>query len=84
MPNIKFHKPVIVQPGRIDRERVVVSVKDAATVLLRDWPRASHKREKAMLACLDVIKGMKPPSHARRAFISAAKDARILLNDFAQ
>ena len=59
-------------------------MKDAAEVLLRDWPdKAQAKREKAMRACLDVVKRGKPPSHARRAFISAAKDAQILLNDFA-
>jgi hypothetical protein len=34
-----------------------------------------------MRACLAVIRGNKPPSFARNAFISAAKDARILLDD---
>lgn len=84
MRKIRFHKPVIVQPGRIDRDRVVLTTKDAAELLLRDWPdTAPGKRERAMQACLEVIKGRKPPSHARRAFIAAAKDAKILLNDFA-
>lgn len=84
MRRTRFHKPVLVQPGRIDRDRVVLSTKDAAELLLRDWPNAAQdKREKAMRACLDVIKGRKPPSHARNAFILAARDARILLNDFA-
>lgn len=78
-----FHKPVIVQPRRIDRDRVVVSTRDAAMVLLRDWPddKARERREKAMRACLAVIRGKKPPSFARNAFIAAAKDARILLHD---
>lgn len=35
----RFRKPVAVQPGRIDRVRVVVSVLDAADVLLHDWPK---------------------------------------------
>lgn len=79
----QFHKPVIVQPGRIDRDRVVVSTRDAAMILLRDWPedKASERREKAMGACLAVIRGKKPPSFARNAFIAAAKDAKILLHD---
>ncbi|TKT74662.1 DUF982 domain-containing protein [Aquamicrobium sp. LC103] len=74
-----FHKPVVIQPGRIDRDRVVISTRDAAQILLREWPMESEKRVKAMKACLDVIKGNKPPSHARNAFIAAAKDAHILL-----
>lgn len=83
MRKTRFHKPVRVQPGRIDRDRIVLSTKDAAEILLNDWPDKAHqKREKAMQACLDVIKGRRPPSHARSAFIAAAKDARILLDDW--
>ncbi|RIK85489.1 MAG: DUF982 domain-containing protein [Hyphomicrobiales bacterium] len=82
----KFHKPVIVQPGRIDRDRIVLSTRDAALVLLRDWPhdKAQERREEAMKACLAVIKGKKPPSYARKAFVIAAKDARILIHDGAE
>lgn len=78
-----FHKPVLVQRGRIDRDRIILSARDAADFLLRDWPAGTEaKRERAMLACLDVLRGQKPPSHARRAFIMAAKEARILLDDW--
>ncbi len=31
--------------------------------------------------CLEVAKGRKPPHVARRAFISAAREARILIDD---
>ncbi|MER8549455.1 MULTISPECIES: DUF982 domain-containing protein [unclassified Mesorhizobium] len=76
----RFRKPVVVQPGRIDRDRVVASVSDAAEVLLRDWPRPAGKsRLAAIEACLAVIRGEKPPRIARQAFIAAAKEARILL-----
>ena len=78
----RFHKPVIIQPGRIDRDRVVTSVTEAAEILLRDWPQDSEKRVRAMQACLDVINGKKPPSVARTAFIVAAKDARIYLGEW--
>ena len=78
----RFHRPVVVQPGRIDRDRVVVTIADAATVLLRDWPRQNgEKRIVAMQACLQVIRGEKPPRVARQAFIEAAKDARIFLGE---
>jgi hypothetical protein len=77
----RFHKPVIIQPGRIDRDRVVETVAEAAEILLRDWPVPdSQHRLKAMKICLDVINGHKPPSKARDAFIVAAKDAQILLS----
>ncbi|WP_342586990.1 DUF982 domain-containing protein [Mesorhizobium temperatum] len=78
----RFRKLIVVQPGRIDRDRVVVSVSDAAEVLLRDWPTpASKTRLAAIEACLAVIRGEKPPRVARQAFIVAAKDARILLGE---
>ena len=78
----RFHKPVVIQPGRIDRDRVVVTIADAAALLLRDWPLAdSEKRRDAMQACLQVIRGEKPPRVARQAFIAAAKDARIFLGE---
>ncbi|MES0101049.1 DUF982 domain-containing protein [Mesorhizobium sp. M0019] len=78
----RFRKPVVVQPGRIDRDRVVTSVSDAAELLLRDWPRPDGKaRLAAIEACLAVIRGEKPPRIARQAFITAAKEARILLGE---
>jgi len=77
-----FHRPVVVQTGRLDRERVVASTRDAAAVLLKDWPLAeSSKRTRAMEACLSVIRGEKPPSVARRAFVAAAREARVLVRD---
>ncbi|RWO84984.1 MAG: DUF982 domain-containing protein [Mesorhizobium sp.] len=78
----RFRKPIVVQPGRIDRDRVVLSVSDAAEVLLKDWQTpASKTRLAAIAACLAVIRGDKPPRVARQAFIVAAKDARILLGE---
>ncbi|QND60508.1 DUF982 domain-containing protein [Mesorhizobium huakuii] len=78
----RFHKPVIIQPGRIDRDRVVTTVAEAAELLLRAWPSpGSEQRLKAMKICLEVINGRKPPRSARAAFIVAAKDANIFLGD---
>ncbi|UCI18279.1 DUF982 domain-containing protein [Mesorhizobium sp. B2-1-8] len=76
----RFRKTVVIQPGRIERDRVVVSVSDAAEVLLRDWPKpTSEMCLAAIRACLAVMRGEKDPKVARQAFIVAAKDARILL-----
>lgn len=75
-----FHKPVHVQIGRIDRDQLVTNTRHAALLLLKNWPNDGGKRRTAMKACLQVIKGQKPPSMARRAFIAAAKDASVLLD----
>lgn len=81
MAQKRFHKPVIIQLGRIDRDRVIETVAEAAEILLREWPAPeSHHRLKAMKICLAVINGHKPPSKAREAFIIAAKDAQVLLS----
>lgn len=78
----KFNKPVVVVPGRIDRERIVGDVRHAAIVLLREWPVPSGRaKQKAMKACLDVLRGEKSPSIARSAFIEAAREAHILRDD---
>ena len=78
-----FRKAVRIQFGRVDRDRIVVGTKDAAQILLRDWPTADNpKRVTAMKACLDVIKGKKTPSVARAAFVAAAKDAGVYLGDY--
>lgn len=77
-----FHRPIIVQTGRIDRERVILTTRDAAQVLLRDWPLSqSYKRARAMELCLGVIRGEKPPHLARRALVEAAREARVLIDE---
>jgi hypothetical protein len=78
----KFHKPVVIQPGRIDRDRVVSTPAEAAKILLHNWPDPERQsRLVAMKACLDVLKGTQPPRVARNAFITAAKDVRIFLGE---
>jgi len=51
-------------------------------MLLWQWPPGEClKRQRAMEACLKVIRGEKPPSSAQRAFVAAAKQARIFLRE---
>ncbi len=79
---LRFHKVVVVQLGRIDRDRVICDAADAAKVLLEDWPAAKgEKHSQAMKACLGVFKGVTPAREARKAFITAAIDARIYIGD---
>lgn len=74
-----FARPVVVQFGRIDRDRIVVDVRDAAKVLLREWREDSAERTAAMKACIAVLKGKKPARVARKAFVDAAEAARVLV-----
>ncbi|WP_309084396.1 DUF982 domain-containing protein [Chelativorans sp.] len=74
-----FHKPVVIERRRIDRDRVVLNTKVALDSLVHEWPAMDcPHRARAVKTCLAVIRGEQPPSAARRAFVAAAKAARIL------
>ncbi|RWO20307.1 DUF982 domain-containing protein [Mesorhizobium sp.] len=77
----RFERPVVVQVGRHSAERIVFEVNDAATILLRDLHRQTEKRKVAMDACLQVLRGEAHPPAARRAFVAAALEAKILRSD---
>ncbi|MER8699568.1 DUF982 domain-containing protein [Mesorhizobium sp. M1273] len=54
-------------------------VSDAAEVLLKDWPKPRCDSRLATIeTCLADLRGEKPPRIARKASITAAKDAKIL------
>lgn len=77
----RFERPIVVQVSRHRKERVVFDVNDAAAILLRDLPRQTEKRKAAMDACLRVLRGECHPPSARRAFVAAALEAKILRSD---
>lgn len=77
----RFVRPVVVQVGRHDRERIVFDVNEAATILLRSFPHQTEKRKLAMDACLQVLRGEARTPVARRAFVAAALEANILRSD---
>lgn len=82
MKHRRFHRPVVVQPGRVDREIVVADTRLAAEILLKRWPDENcPKRQRAMRKCLAVIRGEQPPHVARTALADAAREAAILLHD---
>ncbi|MER8476122.1 DUF982 domain-containing protein [Mesorhizobium sp. M1163] len=76
----RFVRPVVVQIGGHDRERVIFDVNDAGTILLR-IPHQTEKRKLAMDACLQVLRGEAQTPVARRAFVAAALEAKILRSD---
>ncbi|WP_366509500.1 DUF982 domain-containing protein [Mesorhizobium sp.] len=77
----RFERPVVIRVGRHGSERVVLDVNDAADVLLREFQHQTEKRRKAMNACLQVLRGEAHPPFARRAFVAAALEAKVLRSD---
>lgn len=79
----RFIDPVTVDTDEGVRCRVVRDTLHAAEILLRRWPQAERGLEHriAVSACLDAMNGRKAPATARRAFIAAAKHARIFVQN---
>ncbi|MER8548534.1 DUF982 domain-containing protein [Mesorhizobium sp. M1169] len=77
----RFERPVVVKVSRHSSERVVFDVNDAAAILLRDVSGRTEKRKIAMDACRQVLRGEAHPPAARRAFVAAALEAKILRSD---
>ncbi|UCI31842.1 DUF982 domain-containing protein [Mesorhizobium sp. B4-1-4] len=77
----RFERPVVVQVGRHGAEHIVFDVNDAADILLRDIQHQTEKRKNAMNACLRVLRGEAHPPSARRAFVTAALEAKMLRGD---
>ncbi|QPC95617.1 DUF982 domain-containing protein (plasmid) [Mesorhizobium sp. INR15] len=69
----RFVRPVVVQVGRHDRERIVFDVNDAAMILLRSFPHQTEKRKLAMDACLQVLRGELPVAGRRRPSLPVSR-----------
>lgn len=78
----KYFKTSIIIEPRLGRFREAATVAQAALLLIREWPEdCGEKHRSALQACLRVLGGEKPPSFARRAFVAAAREAKILAGD---
>lgn len=77
----RFERPVVVQLGHHSSERIVFEVNDAAAILLRDLQRQTVKRKAAMDARLQASRVEAYPAAARRAFVAADIEAKILRSD---
>jgi hypothetical protein len=73
-----FEKPVSVATGT--GERLVASAREAAEMLLYDWPIGeTATRIQARMSCMKALAGSEPPAFAREAFVQAAEEAKILI-----
>jgi hypothetical protein len=81
MRNENFDVTVTVGNERQGNARVVTDTVQAAELLLEDWPadRRGPKYRAALRACMDVMEQRKGVASARKAFIAAAREARLLV-----
>lgn len=76
-----FEEPVHLETDAGKRD--VCSTREAAEMLLCDWPIGeTGMRMKARMACMRALAGNEPPAVAREAFVQAAKEARILVESY--
>lgn len=81
-PNIEnrtFKTPVIVEPGRLGHLREERSVWEAMRVLHGRWPEARDESMTLRWPPWSALLGEMPADVARRAFVEAAKEARVLV-----
>jgi hypothetical protein len=82
MDNKPFSRPVRISLGGTPREVEVASAKQAADLLMGEWPRHRDERHRdAVDACLKVLEGYRSTEDAEHAFREAAATAGILLPD---
>lgn len=81
-----FDRPVTVLGFNPICRRTIGRTSRAAEFLLQDWPeelRTKPKYRKALLACQEALEGALPISAARAAFVQAAREADLLLDESA-
>jgi hypothetical protein len=81
MRNEHFDVTVTVGNERQGEALVVADTVQAAGLLLEHWPeeRRGPKYRAALRACMDVMEQRKGVASARKAFIAAAREARLLV-----
>ena len=77
-----FESPVHVELSRGARIRAVTNAREAAECLLYQWPCPCGRGHRhARMACMSVLQGDKSAHYAQRAFLEAAREACILLEE---
>lgn len=76
-----FKKPVVVEPGRLGRFRIITGPADAISVLQSGrLDQDDVKIQKAIKVCRMALKGERQPHLARTSFVAAARQAKILIS----
>jgi len=78
MEEFKWSDGVVIQLSFRGPNRFVSDTRRATEILLFQWPVSGGKAlYAAKEACRDVMMRIKPPDHARAAFIAAANEAGL-------
>lgn len=81
MENLKFENVITVRTDPAGGIRTLADISSCTGFLLREWPgRRGDKHRAALQACSDASSGKKSPDNARRAFVLAAREAGIMIN----
>ncbi len=82
MQNDRFDVPVTVKFGSPVQQKILRTPLDVSDFLLNNWPgKRSPKHRAALQACHDALAGDKPAMTARRAFLAAAREVDVVVND---
>jgi hypothetical protein len=74
--------PVVIRDTRSGAKRTISTVHDAANFLLEEWPVTPDKLFGAVAtACRAFMRGNASTDEVRAAFIEAAKEAGIYVDD---
>jgi len=81
MAKDQFDTPIIVKLDATGALLTLRTARDTADFLLSRWTgKRTEKHRAALQACSDVQNAGKPPMSARRAFIAAAREAGVLVD----
>jgi len=84
-PSTTFSRPVIIEYGSPPavRRRAIGTLQHAGECLLHQWPKEGRgpAHLAALRACREAIAGRCETEIARRAFITAAKEVGIFLEE---
>jgi hypothetical protein len=73
-------EPVTFETSKLGQYRTIASASEAAHALTGSWPIEDGKAlRKACETCLAVLEGKEAPDAARKAFLRAAKEARVFV-----
>lgn len=78
-----FCRPVTIATEETGRFLTVTGTAQAAEFLLNRWPeyRRGTAYRSALLALVEVMEQRKPVDVARKAFVEAARKARVLIRE---
>ncbi|MGJ7043535.1 hypothetical protein J2Y63_006819 [Shinella sp. BE166] len=78
----EWAEPITFETHKLGAYLTISSTAEAARVLLDYWPAKHGKAlKRAKATCLAVLQGNGNPEIARKAFLTAAEEAGVLIRD---